>query len=115
MMQMGSLEQRRFPRFNYSIPIKYRPQTQPASTYTVTRDLSVGGLKLLTNNFIPRGTEVQLEVEFPHLDLINTQGTVVWSNRINHSEQYLSGIRFTALDETNRKNISDLVSYALRH
>lgn len=114
-MQTGSSEQRRFPRFNYSIPIKYRPQAQPAPLYTVTRDLSVGGLKMLTNNFMPRGTEVNLEVELPHLDLINAQGTVAWSSRINHSDQYLSGIRFTAIDETNRKNISDLVSYALRH
>lgn len=114
-MLMDHAEQRRFPRFNYSIPIKYRQQNQTAPAYTVTRDISVGGLKLLANDYIPRGTEIQLEVELPHLDLINASGTVAYSSRINHSDQYLSGIRFTGINEENRQSISDLVSYALRH
>ncbi|MDP1853745.1 MAG: PilZ domain-containing protein [Candidatus Omnitrophota bacterium] len=113
-MQADYSEQRRFPRFGYSIPLKYRQDNQNTPTYTVTRDISVGGLKLLTNNFIPRGTEIQIEVELPHLDLVNTSATVVWSSRINHSEEYLSGIRFTELNETSKGNITDLVSYALR-
>lgn len=112
-MKENSAEQRRFPRFHYSIPIKYKQPDKPGPTYTVTRDISVGGMRLLTNSFIPRHTKLGLEVEVPPKNVVNAEATVVWSNRINHSDQYLSGVKFSDLNENDKRNISDLVSYAL--
>lgn len=114
-MQNDYSEQRRFPRFHYSIPIKYHQQDQAVPAYTVTRDLSVGGIKLLANHFIPRGTGMQIEVDIPRLETINASAKVVWSSRISHTDEYLCGLNFSNLGETDKKNISELVSYALKH
>lgn len=108
-------EQRRFPRFHYSVPIKYRQKDEVTPTYTVTRDISIGGLKILTNRFIPRGTDMAIEIEIPRDNVINAAVNVIWSNRISHSDQYLSGVKFSEIDEVGKKNISELVSYALKH
>ncbi|MFQ5681522.1 MAG: PilZ domain-containing protein [Candidatus Omnitrophota bacterium] len=109
-------EQRIFPRFHYSIPIKYCPKNNTASIYTVTRDISVGGLKILTHSFLPRGTNVSVEVKVPSSSgVVNALASVVWSNRISHSEQYLSGLRFSEIEDRDKKNISDLVNYAFKH
>lgn len=111
---MDAAEQRKFPRFHYSIPIKYREKGRTIPTYTVTRDISVGGLKILTSDFLPRGTEINVEVELPHLSLVNASASVAWSNRISHSDSYLCGLTFSEMGNAEKENISDLVSYALK-
>lgn len=115
MNEADPAEQRRFPRFSYSIPIKYKERSKAVPSYTVTRDISIGGVKILASNFMPRGTELNLEVELPRMSMVNTSAAVTWSNRISHSDNYLCGLRFTDIDETNKKNISDLVNYAFSH
>ncbi|PIQ89562.1 MAG: hypothetical protein COV72_02760 [Candidatus Omnitrophica bacterium CG11_big_fil_rev_8_21_14_0_20_42_13] len=106
---------RRFPRFNYSIPVKYQLRNELIPFYTVTRDISVGGLKILTNKFIPPNTDISIEVKLTSERIINAKTKVAWSNRIEHSEQYLSGLKFFEINPDDRQNVSELVSYALKH
>ena len=114
-MEVDNTEQRRFPRYQYSIPLKYRVKEEHIPTFTVTRDISTGGLKIVTNKYLPRGTSLHIEIEVPPKHTINAVVTNVWSRRIDHSEQYLSGTKFSEINKFDEKNIQELVKYALKH
>ena len=114
-MEINNTEQRIFPRYQYSIPLKYRIKNDHISTFTVTRDISTGGLKIITNKYLPRGTNIHIEINLPPKHTINATVTSIWSRRVDHSEQYLAGAKFLEINMLDEKNIQELVQYALKH
>ncbi len=98
--------QRKFPRVAFRDPVTCRiPGAVPFGENVnrdiggcVCFDISRGGMRLRTNDFIPLSTEVVFSVPLGKEDVAEVAGKVVWAQKYPHAEQYQIGVRF--LDET---------------
>jgi len=60
-------------------------------------DISKGGMRLRSNEFVPLSTEMVFRVPLGPEDVVEVAGEVVWTQKYPHAEQYQLGVRF--LDE----------------
>ena len=63
--------------------------------YALTKDISVGGIRILTDRYLPVGTELRMELALLDSNkLINLVGKVRWINSLYENELYEIGIEF---------------------
>ena len=88
-------EQRRSPRVRSRLPVRYGYVTVDRSA--VAENVSEGGLFIRTNQVLPVGSQITMEIEFPERTVIHT-GEVLWAIRVpEHMAQSMDcgmGIRF---------------------
>lgn len=94
-------EKRREPRREEELPVEIEilsDETHSASTnvlYAQIKDISAGGVKILTSVYIPLGTPIRLKITLSKLgESIGPIGKVVWGNRLDNSDMYEMGIEF---------------------
>lgn len=106
-------ERRQSERTVSRFPLRYQFKGQPNFYDTVTRDISEGGLRFITNQFIPALSELFLELSLrPSLEPVRARAKVAWVQKTPHCDQYHIGACFTELSEEYKKNISEqLVEY----
>ncbi|MDD3296663.1 MAG: PilZ domain-containing protein [Candidatus Omnitrophica bacterium] len=102
-------ERRKYPRIDVSFPVECQALPSQGYFYTVSKDLSEVGAKILTNTFIAKNNMVKL-----HLNLINKildfKAKVVWCNKERVSERYTAGLEFTETDTAGKKELSNFIS-----
>ncbi len=95
---------RRHKRVGISFPVECKSLPSQGYFYTVSKDISLGGIRILSSEFLNK--EDSLKV---HINLINRvlslKAEVVWCNRERVSERYLTGLRFMELGEANRNEL----------
>lgn len=63
--------------------------------YAQIKDISAGGVKILTSVYIPLDTPIKLKITLPRLgEAIGPIGKVVWGNPVGNSDLYEMGIKF---------------------
>jgi uncharacterized protein (TIGR02266 family) len=78
------------------------------NNFYFTRDLSVGGVYLKTDEEIPVGTILNLEISIQGIrDLLKMKGRVVRVDRTGNKIEGI-GVQFTDLDGYSEKNIESL-------
>ena len=94
-------EKRKDPRREDELPVEIdilSDESQHAPTkvlYAQIKDISAGGVKILTSVYIPLGTPVKLKITLSKSgESIRPIGKVVWGNRLDNSEMYEMGIEF---------------------
>jgi len=66
-------------------------------------DISIGGIRILSDSVEEEGTVVDLVINFPDMDAsVATQGVVVWSSTEPPCDM---GIRYIDLDEERRRTL----------
>jgi Tfp pilus assembly protein PilZ len=104
-------ERRQTERVDSRCPLRYQFKGQPNFYETVTRDISEGGLRFITNQFIPAFAELFLEFSLrSSMEPVQAAAKVSWVQKVPHSDQYQVGAHFTELNQEYRKNISDCLS-----
>jgi hypothetical protein len=104
-------ERRRHKRFIVEVRVRYRDvEGVDPSRWGRTRDLSLGGLLLLSNDPIPEGSHLAFEIHVqdetaPVLAL----GRIVWSN--SEADGYASGVEFLWVSQEDRANLGRLAKY----
>jgi len=94
-------DKRKEPRTAISFPVACDFLPQRNYFYTVCKDLSNGGIKLITNNFIPRGNLLKINLNL--IDkVIDLKAKVMWCNKQRYADRYYTGLEFTDINETNR-------------
>jgi len=81
-----------------------------------THDLSVGGAAVWLDSRPPVGATVQVEFDPPEgtgLEAIRAAGLVVWAGAEREFDGYQVGLRFTDIDDDDRKTIQTLVRNVL--
>ena len=74
---------------------------------TLTKDLSVGGLKCLSPTAKPIGTSLMLELELgPGEPPVDLRGRVAWFQDLPDSDQFYLGLVFDELDDRIRQRLS---------
>jgi c-di-GMP-binding flagellar brake protein YcgR len=94
-------EQRKEPRREDELPVEIEilsDETDSGPTrvlYAQIKDISAGGVKILTSIYIPLDTRIELKIMLPKLgETIGPIGKVVWGNQIENSDMYEMGIEF---------------------
>lgn len=102
-------ERRRYPRLHSYLPIRFYPAGSPRYLDTLTKDLSVGGVRVVTDLFLPTASDVVVELPlYRNTAPIYSRAKVMWTQHIRYSDQYQVGLEFLELPPERRR---DLVTY----
>lgn len=112
-MQPYVKERRRHPRVNARLPLQYKDIQRPIEAYsgTLSRDVSEGGIRFLSNEFLSVFTRLLLEVSIPSLSRpIKAISKVAWIQKVPRSNQYNVGVRFMDMTEEDKKQLASFVT-----
>ena len=102
-------ERRKNERIDSLVNIAYRSKRGDVKGNSLTGDVSAGGMSLATENGIPNGTELELDIIIDHRGqwIMPAKAKVVWSRR-NYEHwrsRYSAGLRFLEIDNENREQL----------
>ncbi|MFA5008630.1 MAG: PilZ domain-containing protein [Candidatus Omnitrophota bacterium] len=102
-------ERRKYPRVDISFPVECDELVRKNYFYTVSKDLSTGGVKIFSNKFFPRNE--QLKVSINLIDrMVNLKAKVAWCNEVRASDSYLCGLEFIEANKGSRNEIAGFLS-----
>ena len=100
-------EQRAFPRIPVYWPVRVQRPGAPIIIETLTKDLSLGGLRCLSPTVLPVSTPVDVELNLAKgQEPLRAQGRSVWFRTIPESDQFEIGIIFQGLSQINKRRLS---------
>jgi len=106
-----STDRRRSPRVRVYHPVRVHRLTPTQLVETLTKDLSVGGVRCMSTLPFPIGSELQLElVLFAGEEPLTVEGHTVWFQFVPSGEQYELGIAFDALSQQYKRRLSMYLS-----
>ena len=99
-------EKRKFIRFYISLKVNYILQKTPKTEKTgITKDISAGGIQLLTEERLDVGDKLEMKFYIPEaLNPAHLAGIVLWTKEISGGKtpSYSSGIEFKDIEEDNK-------------
>lgn len=99
-------EKRRLIRFPISVKVVYTLQKDPKVEKTgVGRDISAGGIQLVTNEKLEVGSKMEFKLFVPDaLNPAHLKGTVVWTREQESPKgiSYFAGVDFGKIEEDNK-------------
>jgi c-di-GMP-binding flagellar brake protein YcgR len=107
-----NLERRRSQRFGCCMPAQCRRlgNIKDETLGALTKDVSQGGTRLVTESFIPVNSRVVVILSFPFKNQsVKALCKVVWSKRFETLSRYDLGIEFIDMTAKTRTNISYLI------
>lgn len=110
-------EKRRFIRFEISLKVNYIVQKEPKTEKTgITKDVSAGGIQLLTEEQLSTGSRVDLKIFIPEaLNPAHLNGIVMWSREVSAGKRlsYGAGIEFGEVEEDNKNTFLKFLCYLM--
>jgi c-di-GMP-binding flagellar brake protein YcgR len=106
-------EKRRYPRVNARLPLQYKDIQRPIETYsgTLSRDVSEGGIRFVSNEFLSIFTRLLLEVSIPSLSRpLKAISKVSWIQKAPLSNQYNVGVQFMDMAEEDKNQLASFVA-----
>jgi len=102
-------ERRKEPRATISFPVACDFLPHRTYFYTVCKDLSSGGIKIISGDFIPHGDFLKINLNL--IDkAIDLKAKVMWCNKERHCDRYYAGLMFTEVTEHDKINISQFIT-----
>lgn len=101
-------EKRRFPRIEFSSPIRYQIRGSPHIDNAVCDNISSGGIAFTGFNFIPKTTPIMLEINVLSR-ILHPIGKVAWTQTMPHSERNKLGIEFLDWDPSEKNYLTDYI------
>ena len=114
-------ERRKFPRIEREIIVRYKILSTPEKQLDAkTKNISAGGMCLVTREKMELGTVVAMEIRFPQMrEPILTTSRIIWCsesklgpNPAGHM-RFDNGIEFTQISEADRQQIIKYVKTEL--
>ncbi|MBP7088176.1 MAG: PilZ domain-containing protein [Candidatus Omnitrophica bacterium] len=103
------VERRKYPRVDISLPVEC--QNLPAHNYfyTVSKDLSLIGTKIISNSFLSKGDVMTVNLNFIKR-VLNLKAKVAWCNRERAADRYAVGLEFIEVSNEVRDNLSSFLN-----
>ncbi len=101
-------ERRRYPRWDARFPVKIRELGEKGFyAGSLSRDISAGGIKIITDKFIPKGTQLALELFLENRKrLINAKARVAWLEQLPYrDDSYNVGLEFEEINPSYKKEL----------
>jgi c-di-GMP-binding flagellar brake protein YcgR len=111
--QFGNIiERRRFQRVDSNLPVKYKNlKTATVPMGSLTKDISEGGIRFKTNEFISLACRLVVEITIPTTPKpIKAISKVAWIRKVSSGDQYELGNQFLEIAKEDRAIITDYVS-----
>lgn len=91
-----------------SFPIECDSCTEKNYFYTVTKDLSTAGVKIIADSFLPKDYVMKVRINLidKMLDLLVR---VAWCNQVRASDRYSAGLEFLETTPQQQQDISRFV------
>lgn len=102
-------DRRKYPRINISFPVECRALPRGNYFYTVSKDLSSGGVKIISDTFLPRDYLMKVYINLVDT-IINLKAKVAWCNKLRASDKYNAGLEFVDATGESQQNISQFLS-----
>ena len=100
-------ERRSAPRIRAYRPVRLQRPNAPQVIETLTKDLSIGGLRCVSPTLLPVSTELNLELVLSTGDEpLTVRGRTVWFQILPQSEQFDLGISFLDLPPRTERRLS---------
>jgi c-di-GMP-binding flagellar brake protein YcgR len=92
---------RQFPRFEFDKPVQYQPKEGADSCGALASDISLGGIKITINEFVPLGSVLELGIHIAELGRqVMIKSKVVWIRENTYSERFDIGLEFVRDEQT---------------
>ena len=105
-------ERRRFPRIGISFPVECNLAPKKSYFYTVSKDLSSGGLKILTDTFLAKGSTIKINLNLIN-QLVPAKARVAWCNKERFGDRYAVGLEITEINQRGRQELSTFLRKVL--
>lgn len=91
-------ERRRYTRVPESLQIAYELVSAETIKEYLTKDISQGGIRFLTHEFIPKGSRLRIRITFP-MTLFSFEALVkcMWVREMSYSGDFEVGVEFIDL------------------
>ena len=113
-MEHSNMEKRKAPRVTTHIPVKYHQLGSPEKTFTgstITKNLSEGGVRFRTQNFVSRACRLILELDLPMFNNpIRAISKVAWIRKTVSGEDYELGNQFLEISKKDKELVSEYVN-----
>jgi hypothetical protein len=103
-------DKRRFPRYENAFEVKYSSQSRTGvDGYSVSTNVSRGGLRLPLSSFIKTGDTLRLRIDpSDSRGNVDAVGRVVWARHVGRPAvlQIDAGVEFTNIDPRNADRLT---------
>jgi len=101
-------EKRKYQRISVPFPIECKTLPKRGYFNTVCKDLSLGGAKIVSNEFIPANGLLKVDINL--IGASNLKAKVAWCSQDKGSERFSAGLEFIEMNESTRENLSNFLS-----
>ncbi len=106
-------ERRRFPRLSHKTSLQYRNlsangngSAPSAMKGTVTKDISAGGVRMMTDRFMPLDSKVKVEFSLSsNVKSISAEAKIAWVQKMPYNENFLVGLEFVDIKHEARVEV----------
>jgi c-di-GMP-binding flagellar brake protein YcgR len=113
-MELSNAEKRKFARLDLALSVSYiefsgdRVQQDPREA--LSSDISEGGLRLMTPNALPVGSNLELHItlEGNHDSPVHAKGEVVWQNKLSNLS-FETGVTIRSMPQADRSRFMQFV------
>ena len=99
---------RKYGRADISFPVECDILPKKSYFYTVSKDLSSSGAKIITDRFLAKGNTLKIHINLID-QMVEIKARVAWCNKERASERYLTGVEFTEINGINKLALSKLL------
>ncbi|MBU1084014.1 MAG: PilZ domain-containing protein [Candidatus Omnitrophica bacterium] len=107
-------EQRKHQRIEAHVPLRYgnvKDGSRNKGEGSITRDLSVGGVRFRTGSFIPMAKRLLVELDIPEREKpIKAIAKIAWIKKTVSGNDYETGNQFLEMSKEDRDYITDYIS-----
>jgi c-di-GMP-binding flagellar brake protein YcgR len=104
------MEGRRFTRVPFKRSVRFSATHDERTASHIAQDLSQGGLRMLSSEFIPVNSLVSIQIQLKDREkVMDVQGRVVWVRYNPMAETYQMGLEFTPDAAFQRAMISEFI------
>ncbi|OIO36380.1 MAG: hypothetical protein AUJ74_02765 [Candidatus Omnitrophica bacterium CG1_02_44_16] len=110
-IDMEISEKRQSKRLKVNLPISYEYLgNQKDFGETVSKDLSVTGLRMNMPSFFPPNSAFLIRLRFPEVQkIVEGIARTIWSQRISFSDQYQTGLQFREINPVSKKWLEEYI------
>lgn len=100
---------RKIQRVGVSFPVECDLLPMRTYFYTVSKDLSNDGARIITDRFLAKGDILRININLID-QIMEIKARVAWCNKERASERYLTGVEFLEINHTTKGALSKLLS-----
>lgn len=106
-------ERRKSTRLTIGLPVSYELLGDKKNFGTsLAKDIDKNGLKIRSDKFFPANAKLILTLSFPEAQrTARSEARVAWSQRINYSNRYLTGLELINLNPLYRRWLEEYITF----